>query len=399
MNTRFPVRILSIVAPVLLGVSPHLEGADLTPHLQAIQAVEREGKGNRAASAAWEKLSHAEAEDLVTILQAMDNAGPLAANWLRGAVGVIADRAIAEGKPLPVAALGEFLLDTRHAARGRRLAFDLIVRVNAATAEALVPGMLMDPSPELRREAVARLMDEGRSLVDSGAGEAAALVYRQALHGARDVTQIKEIAEQLQKLNRDVDLPNHFGFLMHWKVIGPFDNTGRSGFDTVFPPEQGIDLAAEHDGKSGKVTWVDFVTADSFGVVDINKAFGMEKEVTAYAFTEFDAASAQPAELRLGCKNAWKIWLNGELVFGRDEYHRGAAIDQYQLPVSLKEGRNTLLVKLCQNEQTETWTVEWQFQLRVCDATGTAILATNRPPTPTEGTNLQQAPGRRRPAP
>ena len=48
-------------------------------------------------------------------------------------------------------------------------------------------------------------------------------------------------------------------------------------------------------------------------------------------------------------------------------------IDQYQLPVQLRKGANTILVKACQNEQKEEWTVQWQFQLRVCDATGTAI--------------------------
>jgi hypothetical protein len=39
-------------------------------------------------------------------------------------------------------------------------------------------------------------------------------------------------------------------------------------------------------------------------------------------------------------------------------------------------------VKLCQNEQKEKWTVEWEFQLRVCDSTGTAILSTDRPDIP-----------------
>lgn len=170
---------------------------------------------------------------------------------------------------------------------------------------------------------------------------------------------------------------------MDWSVIGPFDNTDREGFDKVFPPEEEIDLGAEYEGKGGeKVRWQAFSTADEYGMVDVNKAYGPLKEVTAYTYTEYESAIDQPAELRLGCKNGWKIWLNGELVFGRDEYHRGMSIDQYKLPVSLKKGTNTLLVKLCQNEQTEDWTVQWQFQLRVCDASGTALLALNRPPTP-----------------
>jgi len=37
-------------------------------------------------------------------------------------------------------------------------------------------------------------------------------------------------------------------------------------------------------------------------------------------------------------------------------------------------------VKVCQDGQTKDWTKEWQFQFRVCDATGTAILAVDRPP-------------------
>jgi hypothetical protein len=75
----------------------------------------------------------------------------------------------------------------------------------------------------------------------------------------------------------------------------------------------------------------------------------------------------------LGCKNAWKIWLNGTLLFSRDEYHRGQKMDQYKLKCRLKKGPNDLLVKCCQNEQTESWTVEWEFQLRVCDGAGTGI--------------------------
>ncbi|MFP6574018.1 MAG: hypothetical protein VB912_02625, partial [Pirellulaceae bacterium] len=68
-----------------------------------------------------------------------------------------------------------------------------------------------------------------------------------------------------------------------------------------------------------------------------------------------------------------------ELLFQRDEYHRGMRLDQYRLKAKLKQGRNVIMLKLCQNEQMENWTKEWQFQLRVCDATGTAILSTSRP--------------------
>ena len=91
-----------------------------------------------------------------------------------------------------------------------------------------------------------------------------------------------------------------------------------------------------------------------------------------------DESRPQELELRLSTPNAWKLWLNGELIFQRDEYHRGMQLDQYKMPVTLRPGKNDILVKACQNEQEESWTVEWQFQLRVCDATGTAVLPINK---------------------
>ena len=134
--------------------------------------------------------------------------------------------------------------------------------------------------------------------------------------------------------------------------------------------------------------WSRLITADEYGKVDINKAYpGLIKEVTAYAYTTYDSAAERGVQLRLGCKNAWKIWVNGKLIFGRDEYHRGTRIDHYQLNANFKKGQNSILIKLCQDHQTQPWTKEWEFQMRVCDPTGTALLAINRPATPTEGTN------------
>ena len=103
-------------------------------------------------------------------------------------------------------------------------------------------------------------------------------------------------------------------------------------------------------------------------MVDLNQPLGKLKQTVAYAWTDFHSEAAQQVEFRLGCKNAWKVWLNGELLFGRDEYHRGMRLDQYRMKATLQPGANQILVKACQNEQTESWTVEWQFQLRVCDA-------------------------------
>ena len=376
-------RLLGLLAVFSLGVVCW-SAPNVSDSIKTIRAVGSEGQGNAAAAQALKKLAQADAAAIPAILNAMNGANPLAANWLRAAVDTIAARE----KKLPLKGLNQFLANKANNPRARRLAFELIQGTAPDAAEKLIPTMLNDPSVELRRDAVQRVIVTAMELQNNKKDKLAAGEYRKALDAARDIDQIKTITTRLRQLKQEVDLPRHFGFLMHWHVIGPFDNTERAGFNTAFPPETEVKLDAVYKGKAGDVKWIPFVTADEYGKVDINKAYpGLIKEVTAYAYTTYDAAAARDVELRLGCKNAYKVWVNGKLVFGRDEYHRGTRIDHYRLNASFKKGRNTILIKLCQNEQMQNWTKEWEIQIRVCDPTGTAILASNRPRTPAKGTD------------
>ncbi len=353
------------------------EGASqVSQSIQIIRAVGPEGRGNVEAAQAWKTLGAAEASALPEILAGMDGANDLSVNWLRGAIDAITERELAAGRKLPVAILEKFVRDTRHHPRARRLAYELIVSADPPGAERLIATLRDDPANELRRDAVQKLIDEAKATRTVGKTNEAIPKFQAALKSARDVDQVEGIAKDLKALGSPAQLPTVFGWLTDWKVIGPFDSTGGSGHDKVYPPEKRIDLAAEYEGKNGKVRWQDFKAVGDYGLVDFNKPLGALKEVAGYAHTEFHADKARPVELRLGCKNAWKIWLNGKLLFGRDEYHRGMEIDQYRLPAELTKGKNTILVKLCQNEMKEKWTVEWEFQLRITDAIGTPIAAT-----------------------
>ena len=373
---------LGMMALITVSTLP-AEAAELPSLLKTLRQMEGEGSNNPAATTAWKELTQAAPDKLPEILAAFDDCTVIGANWLNLAVDTIADRAADKGAKLPAKELEEFVLDRQRNPRARRLAYDLLLRVDPAAEGRLVPVMLNDPGVEFRRDAVAHLLRQADGLfAGKDASETRLLqqvIYRQTLNAARDDDQIKTIVQKLKKLGVEVDLPRHFGFLMNWKTVGPFENKGRKGFGTVFPPEKELNLTAQYQGTEGAVKWQDYQTKHDYGMVDINQPYGMLKEVLAYAVTDFNSATEQEVELRLGCKNAWKVWLNGELLFQRDEYHRGMRLDQYRLKANLKQGRNVIMLKLCQNEQMENWTKEWQFQLRVCDATGTAILSTSRP--------------------
>ncbi|CAN5848836.1 hypothetical protein BH11VER1_BH11VER1_14590 [soil metagenome] len=360
------------IAFLLLLCSTHLQ-ASIEGALEKLDAVGHEGQGNEAASVAWKEVVKAGPSALLPLLSATGKGNVVADNWLRLAANVIADQAVQSKTALPLAEMEVFLKDTQKESSARLLAFDLIQQADASKADAIEPGLLNDPSQDLRRGAVQRLIVAGAAQVEQKQFNDAKATYGKALDAARDGDQVKVIAEALTKQGVEVDLPKHFGFLMNWQVIGPFENTKRAGFDAVFAPEKEFKADATYEGKGAQVKWQPFVSKHEYGEIDFNKPLGMLKETTAYAQTTFQSAEARDAEIRLGSKNAWKVWLNGELLFGRDEYHRGRQMDQYKLKCKLKKGANTILVKCCQNEQTETWTTEWEFQLRVCDATGTAI--------------------------
>jgi hypothetical protein len=365
----------------ILGLAlavPAASAADTAALLARIRAVGREGAGNAEAGAAWKELVRLGPEALPAVLAGMDGADATAANWLRNAVDAIAERALADGKPLPAEQLEKFIADKTHSGAGRRLAYEWLARVDKAAPARLLPGMLQDPSPELRRDAVAVAMEGARKLLDKGDKDAARAAYRRALGGACDKDQVETIAQQLKALGSPVDLAAHFGFIRTWHLIGPFDNHSGVGFQAAYPPERGVDLAALYKGKGGKeVRWAAHTTDSPYGVVDLNKALRKEQGTVAYAFAAVESASARPVELRVGTTNAVKIFLNGKELFGREEYHHGMDVDQYAARGTLKAGRNEVLLKICQNEQSDDWAQNWAFQARLCDAVGAAVPFTS----------------------
>ena len=376
--------VAGICVSVIGGVSVRVDAADFAESIRVIRAVDHEGKGNKEAAAAWRDLAKAGAAEIPAILAGFDDANPLAANYLRSAAVAIAQRTLKVGEKLPVDRIEKYLLDPKHDPHGRRLAFELLKQVDPDAPDRYIPKMLNDPSVELRRDAVARLIDSASALLadekaDDAVKDKARQTLAQALEGARDDDQVQAIKKNLDGLGVNVDLPSHFGFLLNWQLIAPFDNTDKKGLAIPYPPEKQLDVKAKYDGKDGKeIAWVSYTTDNEYGIVDLAKALSPFKGAVAYDTAEFQSNAAQPVEFRLGTPNSWKVWLNGDLIFAREEYHRGMNIDQYRMKAQLKPGKNVILIKICQNEQTEEWAQRWQFQFRVCDAAGTAVLSADR---------------------
>ncbi|MCG6154489.1 hypothetical protein [Rubinisphaera margarita] len=370
LSFRFAVRLLLIALITGLTV-PQFAAADVREDIAAVLKVDHQARNIDLARQGVENLQKSGIDALLPILNGLEDANPLAANYLRNAFETVASDAVANGQKLPVEDLLNFVRRTKNRDIARRLAFEWIRKVEPEQAEELIPNFLGDPSAELRREAVARLLKEAEQMEPNNPGRQSR--YLQALSGASDDDQVKKIVAALKDLDVEVNVQEHYGFLNTWHLIGPFDNRDKKGFDVVYPPENEINLEAEYEGQLGPVRWQQLQTDDPYGLLNIATDFGPYKGAVVYAYSEFESEYDQPVELRLATPNAWKIWLNDELVFEREEYHRGTFFDQYRVPARLKPGKNKILIKVLQNEQDDSWAQVYQIQFRICQPNGMAL--------------------------
>jgi hypothetical protein len=373
---------LHFASVLLLAVlAPLARGDEVDDALKAVLAVGPKGEGADKAAPAVRKLSQLDSAELLRLFAALDGASPLASNYLRASIEAVADRELAAGNgKLPVQALENYMFQRKHNPAGRRLAYDFLVRAEPAAARRYLRQLLNDPSVELRRDAVALKAAEAAQFE---AREDQLRSYQAAFDAAVDDDQVKELAAKLKEFGVTVDIAGHYGFVPKWHLVGPFDNKDEKGYAVPHGPEgEAIDTGAAYDGShdAGKVTWKDFTTADDYGKVDLNTAIGKHMGAIAYAVAFFAAEEAQPVELRWNSKNACKLWLNDKLIDAREVYHQdgGPVLDQYISRGELQAGSNTILLKVCQNEQTENWAQDWGFQLRVCDSAGAAVLSAER---------------------
>ena len=158
-----------------------------------------------------------------------------------------------------------------------------------------------------------------------------------------------------------------------WWILGTFDNTDGIGYDTVYIPEEAtaVDTSAKYNGIDGQISWQKSEDGTLDGYISLweDVDWGV-----AYAFATVTSPDERKVQFRFDSDDQGKIWLNGEEVFTHKRT-RSAEIDRDIIPVTLKPGKNSILVKVCEEEIT------WGFYLRITDTTGKPFddLIMNKP--------------------
>jgi len=345
---------------------------DFSQAIAALRTISPSDEGNRQAVPLVALLQQASGADLIPVLTAMKDATPVGRNYL----AMVANSLYRKSGSALNSQLDEFLESTINDGEARYMVLQWLTANDATKRNHKLSSMTEDPSLELRFAAIELALAQAEN---ASSKEAKIAKLIPLFNSARQPTQVIAIAKKLSDLGHQVDMVKHFGFVNDWNLIGPFDNVGEAHFDTVYPVENDLirnksDLSALYDGKKDQARWIQHNTENQEGVVDLAELYNKEKGAIVYAFQTLEFEKPEDIELRLGTINANKVWWNGELVTSNEVYHASMEIDQYIAVAKAQPGINQLVLKLCQNEQTQGWAQDWKFQIRICEADGTAVL-------------------------
>ena len=147
-----------------------------------------------------------------------------------------------------------------------------------------------------------------------------------------------------------------------WMTLGPFDNAGGIGFRTQYIRENlpMIDTTEIYDGIYGKVSWQKCNDDSLYGHIKLGPNLNW---CVAYAFATVTSPDEREVQLRFDSDDQGKIWINGIEVFSHTKTFT-AEIDNYIIPVKLSQGKNSILVKVCEEVGG------WSFYFRITDKDG-----------------------------
>jgi HEAT repeat protein len=146
-------------------------------------------------------------------------------------------------------------------------------------------------------------------------------------------------------------------YCVSWLTSGPYKEKGKKGgelMDVVFNPEK--------EGAEAKWKPLEISNPDQPGRFDLGKG----SNVCGYVKTSVWSEDEQKAQLFMGSDDGVKAWLNGQVVHTFNGI-RACTCDEDKVPVTLKKGWNTLMLKVTQGDG------DWAFCCSVRSPEGKTI--------------------------
>lgn len=180
---------------------------------------------------------------------------------------------------------------------------------------------------------------------------------------------VNEIVQVMPGVAPGSRLLDDLGFVTDWSLVGPFPGNIYDGFKETNINEPDIDLTATYSVGEDTTGWRSATTPATAGMIDLLAEYGDLSDVSAYGFAEIVSDEAVDAVARMGSDDGVRLWINGELVHEHN-VQRSAVLDNDQVPVMLKAGKNALLIQVTQGPGA------WKFCLRLTRRNGTPVPIT-----------------------
>ena len=161
------------------------------------------------------------------------------------------------------------------------------------------------------------------------------------------------------------------GYVVGWQIVGPFDNSGRKGETSVYPPEtEDFGAAQTFTGKlSGEpLSWrvIDYTDAPRGGYVSFDDRLRPNTDVTGYATAWVYVPKEQDAAIHVGTGGPYEVWVDGAPLGGGSAYRQAHPLQETHA-ARLQAGWNRLLVKVSAQSGA------WGFFVRVSATDGAPI--------------------------
>ncbi len=138
-----------------------------------------------------------------------------------------------------------------------------------------------------------------------------------------------------------------YGYITKWRYSNVYTAKDEKGADACPAAHKTFFLPEKPDYNYSK--WPKFVPAKDSKtpeVVTLHKCLGGVQR-TAYIVAYIHADADKEAILEMGSDDMLKAWLNGEMIVDSPKY-QALVRASYKIPVKLKKGKNTLLMKVSQ---------------------------------------------------
>jgi tetratricopeptide (TPR) repeat protein len=150
----------------------------------------------------------------------------------------------------------------------------------------------------------------------------------------------------------------------NWMLLGPYHNF--QGFQTEFAPETEINLDKIYKVQKRTLEWQH--TNDGFneGYINLKRTYPQYNWKVAYGLIYVNSPDRKDAQIRIGTNDAVKVWLNDQEIW-RLNMERDSIFDNDVIEVTLKPGKNKILIKVCNRIN------EWGFYFRMTDKAGNGL--------------------------